>query len=142
MKLKLRVRSKLPAALVGRSGIFVVKDGLTYYLDLDFQAIANSLAQTQQIITADAVVSVAATDGLIAMNKGSGAATTVNLPLAASKIGPVKISDWKGDAGTNNITVNASGTDKLNGNRTSWTIAADGASVVFTPLNNGSGYAV
>lgn len=98
--------------------------------------------QTQQIKTSSGSVTVAATDSLIAINKTVGAATTVTLPLAASKTVPVKVSDWKGDAGTNNITINVSGSDKLNGNLTSWTIAGDGASLVFSPLQDGSGYAV
>jgi hypothetical protein len=100
------------------------------------------MAQTQQVITAGSTVNVMSVDSLIIINKTVGSATTVNLPPSSSKIGQVKIVDWKGDAYTNNITINAVGSDKLNGNLTSWTIGADGGSIVLTPLINGTGYAV
>lgn len=112
-----------------------------------FQA-ANSgttSAATFQYITAGATVTVASTDSLIIINKSVGSPTTVNLPAASSKVGRVKIVDFKGDANTNNITVNRSGSDTFNGGATSWTIAAAGASVVFDPIvNSGTsiGYAV
>jgi len=171
-RLKLRTIPKFLASIFAGTGTAVRKDGLATYVDLDFaslialtfydpsaqqvavrstadgsygtvtvsQLIASS--QTQQIKTSAGAVNVAANDGLIAINKTVGAATTVNLPAASSKVGPVKISDWKGDAGTNPITIAVVGSDKLNGNLTSWTIASDGGSVVLTPLNDGSGYAV
>ena len=169
--LKARIRTVLPASLVNGVGIVITKLGLIYTIAIDWssinplgsynpsaqnvlvqstvdgsfglvtisQIIASS--QTQQIKTAAGDVNVAATDGLIAINKTVGEATAVNLPAASAKIGPVKVSDWKGDAGTNNITVNATGTDKMNGNSTSIIVASDRASLVFTPLDDGSGYA-
>jgi len=171
-RLKLRTIPKFLASIFSGTGTAVRKDGLATYVDWDpsgftplvgydpsaynvavqsvvdgsfgkitlAQLIASS--QTQQIKTTAGAVNVAANDGLIAINKTVGASTTVNLPAASTKVGPVKVSDWKGDAGTNNITVSVTGTDKLNGNLTSWVIASDGGSIVLTPLNDGSGYAV
>jgi hypothetical protein len=75
------------------------------------------------------------------MNRTVGAASNVNLPSSASKIGKVKVSDFKGDSGTNIITVNATGTDKFPGGGTTWQIAGNGASVVFDPIP-GIGYSV
>jgi hypothetical protein len=98
--------------------------------------------QTQQIKTTAGNVTVAVSDGLIAVNKSVGAATGVTLPDSSTKVGPVKVGDFKGDAGTNNITVTISGAGKFNGNQSSFTIAGNGASYVFTPLADGSGYVV
>lgn len=98
-------------------------------------------AYTEQDITSGDVT-VQNADGLIKINKTIGAATSVTLPLASLKVGPVKVVDWKGDAGTNNITIICSGSDKFNGNLSSWKIAADGGSIVFTPLKDGTGYAI
>jgi hypothetical protein len=102
-------------------------------------------ASTSQYITAGTTVTVSATDGLIVINKASGSPTTVNLPAALTKVGKVKIVDFKGDSDVNNITVNRSGSDVFNGGLTSWVIAAPGASTVFDPVVNGGsgiGYAV
>jgi hypothetical protein len=133
----------LPAATSTTTGDKIAIDGATTRgITVEDFFVAQLLMQTQQIITSGATVTVAAKDSLIAVNKTVGSATTVNLPAASSKVGAVKISDFKGDAGTNNITINVAGTDKLNGNLTSWTIGADGGSVVLTPLSDGSGYAV
>lgn len=170
--LRLKVSPRFPLTILDGIGTKVRKNGLVEYIDLDYsqfyplglfdpttsQILVQStidgsfgfisvaqiitMAQTQQVITSGTTVTVAAADGLIIINKTVGSATTVNLPASSSKIGPVKIVDWKGDAYTNNITINAVGSDKLNGNLTSWTIGADGGSIVLTPLINGTGYAV
>lgn len=170
--LRLKVSPRFPITILDGIGTKVRKNGLVEYIDLDYsqfyplgsfdpttyQILVQStidgsfgfisvaqiltLAQTQQVITSGSTVNVAATDGLIIINKTVGSSTTVNLPASSSKIGSVKIVDWKGDAGTNSITINVVGSDKLNGNLTSWVIGADGASMVLTPLINGTGYAV
>lgn len=170
--LKLRVVPKFLASIFSGVGTSIRKDGLATYVDLDYsklvaiqtidpasynlaiQSIADgsfaaisiaeflSSAYTEQDIASGSTVTVQNSDGLIKINKTVGSPTTLTLPLSDVKIGPVKIVDWKGDAGTNNITINCSGTDKLNGNLSSWTIAADGGSIVLTPLKDGTGYAV
>lgn len=169
--LKARIRAVLPAALVDGAGIAITKLGLLYTIAMDWSGFTQlasydpsgqqlvvqdtsdgsfglvtitqivNASQTQQIKTSSGAVNVAANDGLIAVNKTVGAATTVNLPAANIKIGPVKVADWKGDAGTNHITIICNGTDKLNGNVSSIEIDGDGGSLVFTPLKDGSGYA-
>jgi hypothetical protein len=171
MKLKLRSRVKFLASIFNGVGTKVRVDGLAAYIDLDFTQFAQitsfdpttqsllaqssidgsfsritlsaliAASQTVQIITGISDVTVAATDGLIIMNRTVGAASNVNLPLASTKSGPVKVSDFKGDSGTNIITVNTTGTDKFPGGGTTWQIAANGASLVFTPIP-GTGYAV
>lgn len=96
----------------------------------------NAAISTIQTITTGNVT-VVDTDSLIVVNKTVGAATTVTLPAAADKIGPVKIVDFKGDGGTNAITINAAGSDKFNGNLSSWVIGSDGGSVVLHPHSGG-----
>lgn len=103
--------------------------------------LVNNPTATVRVITAAVAVTVGNSDALIAMNKTVGAATSITLPLSSAKNGAVRIVDFKGDAGTNNITVNAAGSDKFNGNLTSWTIASDGGSILLSPLS-GVGYAV
>jgi hypothetical protein len=169
-KLKLRVTPKFLASFFNGVGTIARKDGLASYIDYTqlFELTsgidsANSLvaiynkatgiwnvttlatvvnaSQTLQIITGVPDVNVAATDGLIVMNRTVSAASNVNLPSSATKIGKVKVSDFKGDSGANIITVNATGTDKFPGGGSTWQIADNGASVVFDPIP-GVGYAV
>lgn len=96
-------------------------------------------SQTQQIKTTAGDVNVAAADGVIAINKGTGAATAVNFPLAANKIGPCLVSDFKGDAGTNNITINLTSPDVFPGGGSTWVIEANTGSVFLRPIP-GVGY--
>lgn len=167
---KTRANVIYPARLVGRTGIAIdLEDGIVYF-DLDYSqfvelgaftaadkliAVADradgsfnlisvatliNAGQTMQIIDAgDFVVQPA--DGLIIVNKTVGAATAGLLPDPATKIGKVKVVDFKGDSGTNNITMTQAGAGKFNGNQSSWVIGADGASVVFDPIPT-LGYAI
>ena len=168
--IKTRANVVYPARLVGRTGLAIdVEDGAAYF-DLDYSqflelssftaaekliAIVDrvdgsfgvvSLAtlinagQSTQIITSGNFT-VQPSDGLIIINKASGAATAGLLPDPVAKIGKVKIVDFKGDSGINNITMTQTGAGKFNGNQSSWVIGADGASVVFDPIP-GLGYAV
>jgi len=66
-----------------------------------------------------------------------GAPVTLTVPLASTMAGPVLITDWANGAGTNNITVNLSGTDKFPGNLSTWKIAADGGSIYLRPVPGG-----
>lgn len=169
--LKLKVLPRIPANLVGDVGIVVVKNGVTYTIKPDYSNIVEltsydptqklfvvidratgvwnqvSLSsiltgsQTVQIVTAAGDVTVQPNDGMIILNKTVSAATALTLPVSSLKVGSVRIVDFKGDSGNNNITVNVVGSDKLNGNNTSWKIAGDGASILLTPIS-GIGYAV
>jgi hypothetical protein len=169
---KVKMLPRVPANLLGDIAITVVKDGATYTIKPDYSSLVelttfdpsqqlvlvynrdgtwaivpvatliNNPLTTTQIVTSGASASVGVNDKLIIINKTSGSATAISLPLSSLKVGPVRIVDFKGDAGTNNITVNVSGSDKLNGNLTSWKIAGDGASILLTPISTGIGYAV
>lgn len=114
-------------------------DGI--YKATNFQALLAAAASVEQHITGAGPVTVLQNTSLVRVDQTVGAPITLNLVSSNLKNGAVKIVDWKGDAGTNNITINTTGTDKLQGNRTSWTIASDLASVVLTPIS-GIGYVV
>jgi hypothetical protein len=169
---KIRMLPRVPANLLGDIAIIVVKDGATYTIRPDYSGLnellsfdpsqelvlvynrdgtwakvpvstlVNNQAGTTQVITAGASAAIGVNDKLVLVNKTIGSATTITLPASSLKIGSVRITDFKGDAGTNNITVNVSGSDKLNGNNTSWKIAGDSASILLTPISTGIGYAV
>lgn len=107
-------------------------------------SLANFIDQAEgslQVITAGGPQNIDATAGLVIVNQTVGAAITLTLPLASNKIGRVKIVDWKGDAGTNPITIARSGSETFNGALTSWVLGGAGASAVFTPYS-ANGYAV
>jgi hypothetical protein len=93
-----------------------------------------------QRITAPGPVTLAGNVGTVRVDQTVGAAITLNLPAAVNKTCPVLIADWKGDAGTNNITIVPNGTEKIQG-RSSWTIAGDTGSVFLRPIT-GVGYAI
>lgn len=99
-----------------------------------------SAGQTTVVKTTSGDVNVAASDGVIVLNKASGAATAVNLPLAASKIGPVLVTDLKLDAGTNNITITPTAPETIQGQAT-YTLASNGASLFLRPVP-GIGYVI
>jgi hypothetical protein len=102
--------------------------------------VENFLSGTTQNFIGTGSITVATTDGTVAVNKTVGAPTTVMLPAAAAKIGPVLITDLKGDAGTNNITIVPNGTEKIQGQST-YTIGSDGGSLFLRPIP-GVGYVI
>jgi hypothetical protein len=105
-------------------------------------AVARGFVPTEQIITAPGNVTVATTDGLIVLNKTVGQPTSVFLPAASTKIGAVKIVDWKGDANVNNITIVPNGSDLISG-MPQWVLGGGHASVDLDPVVGViNGYAV
>jgi phage-related tail fiber protein len=97
-------------------------------------------ALSQRVVTAAGAVTVTASDSdIIVIAKTVGAATTVNLPVAATRSLPIRIVDGKYDAATNNITIVPNGTEKIMGG-SSYLIDSNGASIILTPLADGSGW--
>lgn len=132
--------SALPAgtAVTGAELFPAVQGGITVYLTLNQ---VRTYFGNVRVITAAGNVVVADGDGLIIMNKTVSQITSISLPLSTTKIGGVKIVDWKNDSDAFPITVTRSGADTFNGSQTTWTISAQGASAVFDPVS-GLGYAV
>lgn len=104
-------------------------------------ALIAGASQIVQTFTAGGTEAVNPNTGIALVNQAVGAPKTLTMPLASAKTCPVLISDFKMDAGTNNITVNLTGADKFPGNLTSWTIAADAGSIFLRPIP-GIGYAL
>ncbi|WP_375790868.1 hypothetical protein ACE102_33675 [Bradyrhizobium sp. vgs-9] len=104
-------------------------------------ALISGVTGIVQTFTAGGTEAINANTGIALVNQTVGAAKTLTMPLSSAKTCPVLISDFKGDAGTNNIQINLSGSDKFPGGLTSWTIAADTGSVFLRPIA-GVGYAL
>jgi len=62
-----------------------------------------------KVITAGASYAALSTDYYIVVDKTVGSATAINLPGAPGTGATYIIKDGKGDAGTNNITINGNG---------------------------------
>lgn len=114
-------------------------DGI--YKATNFAALLASASSLEQHITAAGPVDILDNTTIVRVDQAVGAAITLNMGDSSTKVGSVKIVDWKGDAGTNNITINCTGTDEFQGGLTSWTIAGDCGSVVLSP-SPGVGYAI
>ncbi len=138
---------RFPGLVQAMSPIALDKTGGTFTFSMDLDALIEMLEPTfqpfegvEQHVTDAGPVTIANNAGIVRVDQTVGAAITLNLPSASVKTCSVLIADWKGDAGTNNITINPSGSEKIQG-RSSWTIAADTGSVYLRPIPN-VGYAI
>lgn len=105
-----------------------------------FFRVAPNVTETQRKVTAAGSVTIAADDSdIIVIAKTVGAATAVALPSAADRSKPVRIVDGKYDAATNNITISPDGSETIMGGA-SYVIDSNGASIILTPLADGSGW--
>lgn len=113
------------------------------YVPIGMNSESDSITQrTQREVIAAGVVTIDAEDADdILINKTVGAATTVNLPLSASRTKPVKIIDGKGDASTNNITIVPQTGEKIYGTVDYQPIIrGNGGSLQLTPKADGTGW--
>lgn len=109
-------------------------------------ALANlggaALRSVRQVTSGAQVTVDVDTDDIIVIKKASGSATEVLLPAAAGRDAsrPVKIVDAKGDASTNNITINPDGSETIAVLLTEYKIDFDGGSVDLWPNPDGDGW--
>jgi hypothetical protein len=89
---------------------------------------APSNTQPIRVITSGSSVTATDSDGVIVMNLGTPAASTVALPASPLTGQSITVVDGAGNAYTYNITVTASAT--INGN-SSWTIGSNYNAVTF-----------
>lgn len=131
-----------PTAFADPANTFIaVLDAVSgSYKVTTLSALISGTASIEQHITDAGPVDILPNAGIVRVDQGTGAAITLNLPAAASKTCPVLVADWKGDAGTNNITIAPNGSEKIQG-LSSWTIAGDTGSVRLSPIS-GVGYVV
>lgn len=85
--------------------------------------LTDTRVRTARIVTAAGAVTVTSADDVVEVNKTVGAATTVNLPASPARGQTCTISDGKGDAAINNLTltpaagnINGAGTFVMNVN--------------------------
>jgi hypothetical protein len=104
-------------------------------------ALISGTTGVVQTFTAGGAEAINANTGIALVNQTVGAAKTLTMPLSSDKTCPVLISDFKGDAGTNAISIVLTGADKFPGGLTTWTINADAGSVFLRPIS-GVGYAL
>jgi hypothetical protein len=94
-------------------------------------------ALVEQVITTPGPVTINPNTSVVRVNQTTGAPITLNMGLASAKTCPVLISDWKGDAGTNNITIALAGSDTYPGGYKNWSIASNTGSVFLRPVSTG-----
>lgn len=138
---------RFPGSVTATSPIALDKTGGHFIFSLDIDALSEMLSTifqpyegVEQHIQDPGPVTIWDNAGIVRVNQTVGAAITLDLPFAAVKTCPVLIADWKGDAGTNNITINPSGSEKIQG-LSSWVIAGDTGSVFLRPIP-GVGYVI
>lgn len=147
MTIKVKVIPVFPSGATATSPIVLTKTNGVYAFTFDMTALLSALtplfqpiSNVDQEITSGATALIANDAATVRINKTVGGIITLTMPLANAKTVPVLIADWKGDAGTNNITIVPSGSEKIQG-LASWTIAADNGSVFLRPIAN-KGYAL
>lgn len=132
-----------PTAFQDPANTFVaVLDGVSAsYKITSLSALISGTTGIDQHITAAGPATVLNNAGIVRVDQAVGAAITLNMPLSSAKTCPVLISDWKSDSDVHNISIVLSGSDKFPGGLTTWTIAAQGASLRLSPIS-GVGYAI
>lgn len=119
----------------------VVVDAQGNYQLISLATLINNPTTTIQVVTAAGDIAVDANVQLLVLNRTTDQSpSNIILPPSSSKVGPVKIVDFKGNSGTYPHTISLQGSDEFQAGLTSWTLGGDGASVVFHPIP-GTGYA-
>jgi hypothetical protein len=109
------------------------------YKSMTAASLISSASAVVQDITTGGPANVQANAGVVLVRQAVGAPITLTMPISSAKTTPVLISDFKGDSGTNNITINLTAPDKFPGGLSSWKIAGDGGSLYLRPVS-GIGY--
>ena len=111
--------------------VFALQDTVTgLWSYMSAQLLIASALSNYRTVTTVGVVNFLATDTILLLKKSSSGASTVNLPLAASRGGvPVTVKDLTGDANTNNITLVPAGSDTIDGFSAA-AAAANGVAVI------------
>jgi hypothetical protein len=95
----------------------------------DYTAVNDTKKQTSRVATTSPVTVSDTTDCVVLTNLSVAGAVTVNLPAGTDGRWFV-IADQKGDAGTNNITINRNGTETING-ATTYVISENNGGVIL-----------
>lgn len=114
----------LASTLAGTEVMYIVSPGNTQ-LGVSYQITLDTLGAffgaypvlNTEIVTAGSTYDVKTTDTRVLVNKTLGSATTITFPTALSMQYPygVLVKDLKGDADSNNITINFTGGELCDG---------------------------
>lgn len=123
--------------------IAVFDEAVGFFKQMTLADVINGVGTSPiQTVTEAGDVTVLPNTRLLVMNRTvDETPSKINLPAGVSKIGDVKVVDWKGNSGTYSHDVYPNGSEKFNGNQPVWHINGDGASAVFDPIPS-LGYAV
>lgn len=109
---------------------------------ISLATLINNAGSSVRVVTEAGDITVGVNTRVLIMNRTANESPSkINLPAASLKVGDILCVDWKGNAGTFPHTIYTSGSDKLNGNLSSWRLDGDGASVRLSPIST-LGYAV
>lgn len=109
---------------------------------ISLATLINNSSSSVRVVTEAGDITVGVNTRVLVMNRTANESPSkINLPAASLKVGDILCVDWKGNAGTFPHTIYTSGSDKLNGNLSSWRLDGDGASVRLSPIST-LGYAV
>lgn len=102
----------------------------------------NNFASVVQIVTGAGDVAVGTNTQLLVMNRAADInPSNIILPLSSTKVGKVKIVDFKGNASAFPHTVKTMAPDTFQGALTQWGLDGDGSSITADPIT-GVGYAI
>lgn len=115
-------------------------DGTCYKVAIS--TLINNSSSTIRVVTEAGDITVGINTRILIMNRTANETPSrILLPASSSKVGGIKIVDWKGNAGAFPHTIYPNGVEKINGNQATWTIWGDNGSAILDPVS-GLGYAV
>jgi hypothetical protein len=102
----------------------------------------SNAGTTLQVVTGAGDILIGTNTTLLVMNRTVDInPSNIILPLASTKIGRIKIVDFKGNASAFPHTIKTTAPDTFQGALTQWSLSGDGASIEANPIS-GTGYAV
>lgn len=102
----------------------------------------NNIGTAVQVVTGAGDIAVGTNTQLLVMNRAADInPSNIILPLASTKVGKVKIVDFKGNASAFPHTIKTTAPDIFQGALTQWGLDGDGSSVAADPIT-GVGYAI
>lgn len=122
--------------------LVAIYDAVTGWSTILLSDLINNFASVVQVVTGAGDVAVGTNTQLLVMNRAADInPSNIVLPLSSTKVGRVKIVDFKGNATAFPHTIKLTAPDTFQGAVTQWGLDADGSSVAADPIS-GVGYAI
>lgn len=139
--LKIKVATRIPAALEAESPIVLTIDGRTYTFSLDVDALRSSLDPLyapisildEPIIVATASATIAVGTAAVAVQRTGPASTALDLPPVADQDIPLRIFDWSTSVTDHAITLTPAGSETIM-NLSSWSLYSTASSLAGVTL--------